>query len=192
MWTLTIKTSLPNLCYSKNDLKVTRENFNDFSEAVLKTRDLIKQLAFSSNTMFDNNGYIVEMDEYIAFREENDEDNKSKKGLPNWWMSSTLLKELRKDLHSLFEGKNVQLSISNGNYNDGFVSLQINDNAICMESYGDGRINGIIPCIKTNMFDMTLENDYYLYVDDLFGGMWGQECSSELYVDLVNISNNSK
>ena len=56
--------------------------------------------------------------------------------------------------------------------------------AINMKGHCDGPINGICPRIKTNMFDMSEEKDYILYIDDLFGGLWNQECSAELYIDL--------
>jgi len=52
-----------------------------------------------------------------------------------------------------------------------------------MYGYDDGPCNGYDPKIATNMFDMTEEKDYYLYVDDMFG----QDASSELYIDLKKI-----
>lgn len=81
--------------------------------------------------------------------------------------------------------------ISNG-YNEPlnwYIALDIEDlmkifsDEISFCGDDDGPCNGYAPVLRTNMFDMHGENNYFLYIDDLFGQ---DENTSEFYIDLIH------
>ena len=69
-WRLTIKTSLPEVCETPEDLKVKEEFFENFETAKEKMRETIKDLAFCENVLFDGNGYLKNFVNYISELEE--------------------------------------------------------------------------------------------------------------------------
>ena len=66
IWVLSIKTSLPNECLTRANLKTTFSAFETFEDAKKAMRDAIKSFAFSENTMFNGNGKIIALEKYIA------------------------------------------------------------------------------------------------------------------------------
>lgn len=178
IWTLIIKTSLPNVTKSKDDLKLNVFCFDDFEEAKKALREKLKEFAYSKNSMFDGNGNIIMLDDYIAESFEY-EDLKS----DSTFLSAEKMNVLKDYLLNIFNGKDNPLSALNVmNCDDGcMISLNITEDSIELYGFDEGPINGYDPTIKTNMFDMSKENNYYLYIDDMFG----QDCSSELYIDLI-------
>lgn len=189
MWILTIKTSLPKVCWTDDDLKITTSVFETFEEARDNLRELLKQFAFCNNAMFDGDGHISQMNFYIA-----DQENIEKEYIDDMredlsWLYSPMLNALRSNLRSVFRGKDTGISLDDGRYDDGYIELCVKNGAISIGGFGDGPVNGINPYLSTNMFDMTAEKNYHLYIDDFFGGHWGQEASSELYIDLIAVKN---
>ena len=53
------------------------------------------------------------------------------------------------------------------------------------EYIDDGPCNGYDPDIRTNIFSMKQEQEYYLYINDLLGQ---DDFSSELYIDLKKVT----
>lgn len=177
VWVLIINTSLPNVSKFKEDLKLSTYCFDDFEEAKKCLREKLKELSFNKNAMFDGNGNIIMLDNYMSEDMYDPEDLKDDSN----FLSIKKMQELKENLFHIFEGKDIPLSIPNVKCNDDYmIGLNVKDNSIDIYGCCDGPINGCNPSIQTNMFDMSKEDDYYLYIDDMFG----QDCSSELYVYL--------
>lgn len=181
IWTLTVKTSLPDTCETKDDLHTTAETFETFEKAKRRMREVIKELAFSENAMFDG-GYMTNFSQYIDDHKEYEEEEDEE---PSTWLTAAFLEKLHKVLHEVFSGRDEELPFPVGKYCDMFLCTDISSDGLLLQGYDDGPWNGINPFVKTNIFDMTEEKNYWLYIDDLFGGCWGQACSAELYVDLI-------
>lgn len=191
VWTLTVKTSLPDVCESDDDLKVTRKSFETFQSAKCALYEILDELAFTDNAMFDGKGflknlflYIEEVEEYERTYAHLDEDGDD---ADSDWLTSSFLKDFHNCLHQIFCKNNTTLSFAHPQYSDLDICVDIANNAVNMRGCGQGPGNGVDPRIKTNMFDMTEEKDYMLYINDLFGGRCGQELSAELYVDLNKV-----
>lgn len=172
-WVLSIRTSLPNTCYNARDLKTEIYAFDSFEAARAATRNLLKKLAFGEeNAMFDGNGNMIYLREYVddAYDEEID-------GEPS-------CKAVLEAFYALFldvlAGKNVVFNIEES-YSDGLIAYEYSDGMIDFCGEYDGPINGYDPILKTNMFSMEEEKDYYMYLDDLLGQ---HADTSELYIDL--------
>ena len=52
-WVLSIKTSQPDVCRSKDDLKTAFYVYDSFEEARAAFRDAVRRYAFEENAMFD-------------------------------------------------------------------------------------------------------------------------------------------
>ena len=178
IWVLSIRTSLPNDCLTKADLKTTFSAFETFEDAKKGMREKIKKLAFSKNTMFDGNGKIIALEKHVAnLYEYDDEDD----------CDGVLTKEVLTKIHdaffSIFNGEDILLNIEKGEYTDYMITFNYDGNSIKSCGDYDGPYNGYDPYIATNAFSMEEERDYYLYIDDLLG----QDYSSELYIDLKQV-----
>ena len=187
MWVLTVRTSLPNVSKSKTDLKLTAEVFESFESAKAKLRTTLNKLAFTDNAMFDGKGYLKLFSSYIAFEEAclEDEDLDNDETFDSDVISIGFLKALHESLHSIFSGATTKLPFVEQKYDDMFLCANIANGGVLLEGDGEGPCNGVNPHIDTNMFDMTEAKDYHLHIDDYFGDRGEQECSSELYIDLV-------
>ena len=187
MWTLTVKTSLPNPCWTDEDLKVTSSVFETFEDAKRSLRATLKELAFTPNAMFDGNGYLDVFSSYINYEEDclDGEDLEEDESFETDEISIGFLKALHEALRSVFSGETVKLPFLDQEYEDLFLKATVSNGKILLKGYGEGLWNGIDPYLDTNMFDMTEEKNYHLYIDDFFGGPWDQEASSELYIDLA-------
>ena len=176
MWVLTIRTSLPELAHSKEDVKMTNFVFQSFETAKKVLREKLREYAFSENEMFDGRGGLVNLEEYAEVLTDEFDDEQS--------LSLRKINELEKALLLIFEGNDVKLTIEEVKCcSDWMIAVDVAKDSIKMYGYDDGPINGYDPHIATNMFDMTEEKDYYLYIDDMFG----QDVSSELYIDLKKV-----
>ena len=186
IWVLSIKTSLPDVCIHIGNYLPCFYAYENFEDAKAALREKLREFAFSDNSMFDGNGYMKYFKEYIDDSNNDifdDEDSFEK----------SVLEKLQSALKSVFEGK--QTDISNlPKTNDEikevtdslYLSMKNQDGTV--DLYGDyeGPLNDYNPKIKTNMFDMSEEKDYFLYLNDMFG----QYASSELYIDLKKVEVN--
>ena len=181
IWTLIVKTSLPEVCRDKSDFVTTTFAYENFEDARNTMRSVLKEYAFSKNEMFNGKGYISE----LAFYSDEAERIEKNEGIEDEdesdWLSSKKLNYMQELLHRIFEGKDVEEDIKGITAFDMYLKTEISGQQISMVGFEEGPWNGYDPLIKTNMLDMTEEKDYYIYLDDMFGQ---DEASSELYIDL--------
>ena len=175
IWVLSVRTSLPNECSTKADLKTSFSAFETFPEARKAMRDTVKGFAFSKNTMFDGDGRITALNEYMYELGDDDccED----------FLTREVLSKIQNSFYSIFNGENCLLDIQKNEYEDGMIALNYNGESVLCYGVDDGPFNGFDPCIATNAFSMEEEKDYFIYIDDLLG----QDYSSELYIDLKKV-----
>ena len=64
IWVLSIRTSLPKVCKSPDDFKVTVSAYDSFEKAKTAMREAIYKYAFSKNTMFNGAGQIKLLKSY--------------------------------------------------------------------------------------------------------------------------------
>lgn len=187
---IVIKTSLPNTCESRDDLKIVFEAFDTFECAKRRLSELLKELAFQENAMFDGNGYLKQFSNYINEMENAlKDDDWFKECEPDGiacsdGISLFSLKELHEALHRIFCSTSAKLPFGEQEYEDLYLQVYVSDGCVHLEGYFEGPCNGIDPYIKTNMFDMSEEKDYMLYINDRF---CNQEYSSKLYIDMQKI-----
>ena len=74
LWVLSIRTSLPEECFTRANLKTTFSAFETFEDAKKAMRKEIKNLTFTKNTMFDGDGKIIALDSYIADLDDYDDE----------------------------------------------------------------------------------------------------------------------
>ena len=65
IWTLIIKTSLPNTAEDVTELVTTVDAFSDFETAKISLREKLKDFAFNKNSMFDGKGNLTYLNSYI-------------------------------------------------------------------------------------------------------------------------------
>ena len=178
-WVLSVKTSLPHTCESSKAIVTRVYAFESFDEARAATRRVIRDYAFTKNAMFDGNGnmsYLLDYLNEITLDYLNEE--------YDWgegMLTPERLNKAYEALRAVFSGEEALLDLEEGDYSDFFIAFKYENGAICFYGDDDGPCNGYDPVISTNMFSMLEEKDYYLYLDD----MMGQDgASSELYVDL--------
>ena len=82
-WKLTIKTSLPNVCYGEEDLVTSSFIFDDFGTARAALRAKLREFAFSHNEMFDGYGSMIHMEKYMDMIKR--EDGEIDDPLPEWF-----------------------------------------------------------------------------------------------------------
>ena len=181
LWVLSIRTSLPDECLTKADLITTFAAFETFEDAKKAMRKAIKNLAFTKNAMFDGNGKIIALENYIADLDDYDDEEDC-----DGFLTKDVLTKIRDAFFSIFNGEDTALEIEEGGYADCCIAFDYVGDAIISYGDEDGPFNGYDPYIATNAFSMNEEKDYYIYIDDLLG----QEYSSELYIDLKQIEVN--
>ena len=175
IWVLTVKTSLPDTCENSSDLTTTCQAFDSFEKGRNALRETIKQYAFSKNSMFDGNGNIIYLKQYADnFDDEVYEDDFEV-------LDINRINYVIDSLREVFSGKDGDFEMESEYCTDWMIAVDVTKDGISMYGYDDGPCNGYDPIIKTNMFDMTEEKDYYFHIDD----MLGQDVSSELYIDLI-------
>ncbi len=183
IWVLSTRTSLPYKCVLKADLKTIFTAFETFSDARKAMRETIKGFAFSENSMFDGEGRITALDEYIDEMYDFDEDDFSDEE-----SAKDLFSKIQESLYTIFNGEDTVPELKKGEFTDSdcMVAFKYDGKSIILHGVFDGPLNGYEPYIATNAFSMKEEKDYYIHIDDLFG----QEYSSELYIDLKKVKLN--
>ncbi len=182
VWTLKIRTSLPDICHSGDILKEETHVFDCFEKAKVTLRSRLKEFSFETNTMFDGNGNMTYMKKYMEEVIEYDTEAEELEG----WLGGIIATKTLEIFSSIFRGEDVKTDFVPGIYENGMVEIEFSEDAIAIRGTGDGPINGYMPKANTNLFSMNEEKDYYIYLDDMFG-QW-VEASSELYIDLTKVT----
>ena len=177
IWVLSIRTSLPKVCESANDLKLTVSAYDSFEKAKTAMRAAIKELAFAKNAMFDGAGQIKLLKKYIQEFMNEPEDEEDLDGM----LTPQILSGIQASLQKAFSGEDVSHGIKCGKYTDWMIAVNVKKDSVRFSGDDDGPCNGINPVLSTNIFSMEKEQDYYLYINDQLGQ---DDCSSELYIDL--------
>ncbi|MBR6603887.1 MAG: hypothetical protein IKK94_07720 [Clostridia bacterium] len=177
-WVLSIKTSLPEVCRSRGDLKTSFFAFESFEEARAALRKVLKKLAYTKNSMFDGKGNIIYFNNYI----ENLTYDEDSDYYDDDFLTSKKLKTAERALKNIFKGKDAVPKIKDGFYTNYMIAYTYENGEINFRGDDDGPCNGYDPVLRTNMFDMLRENNYFLYIDDVFGQ---DEATTELYIDLL-------
>ncbi len=157
VWVLSVRTSLPDECYSKAELKTSFSAFASFEDARKAMRDTIKGFAFSKNTMFDGNGRITALNKYMDDMYELDDDDCCED-----FLTREVLTKVQNSFYSIFNGENTVLEIYENEYQDGMLGLNYNGESVLCYGADDGPYNGYDPYIATNAFSMEEEKDYYI------------------------------
>lgn len=176
IWTLIIKTALPKVCPNASAIKTEVIAFENFEDARVLLREKLRDFAFSKNAMFNGKGQIKQINKYVRDMIEDEE-------LEEYddFLTKKMMMDITGALYEVFSGNDVDLKIKRGKYSDGMIAFEYKNGAIRFLGDDDGPINGYDPTLFTNMFDMSEEKDYYLYIDDALGQ---DDCTSELYIDL--------
>ena len=177
-WVLSIKTSLPLVCKNRRDLKTSIYTFESFAEARAALRKVLYRYAFSENSMFDGKGNIVYLRKYIE-KFTLDEENFD---FSDDFLTIKKLRAVEDAIRNIFDGKDIVPEFEEGFFSDCMIAYTYENGEINFRGDDDGPYNGYNPVLRTNMFSMFDESDYFLYIDDLFGQ---NEATSELYIDLV-------
>lgn len=181
VWVLSVKTSLPEVCWGAENMKTEILAFESFDDVKKALQKKLREYAFNKNAMFDGLGNMIQFERYWNDSWEPEEKAEDCEG----FLTKAVLGKVYKTVMAIFAGEEADLlSISDcDHYDDGMIAVALKDGAIKICGYEDGPYNGYDPVISTNMFTMQAEKDYYLYVDDLFG----QDESAELYIDLKKV-----
>ena len=178
LWVLSVRTSLPKNCYRFEDMPVQMQCFDSFEKARDAFRQQIKNLAFSNNAMFDGKGRITYLDQYSGHEDDALED-------PEGILTKQVIDKIHNALTAAFLGQDTPLDLEPGFYTDWMIAATVTDDFVSFRGDDDGPCNGYDPVLQTNIFSMEQPQDYYLYIDDLFGQ---DDASSELYMDLKKVS----
>ena len=184
IWVLTIKTSLPETCTSYNDLKMTVMAFDTYEKARTAFREKLRTFAFSKNTMFNGKGQITALND-----EASDSLSETEIAVPETEESMCLAKErlmkLQDSLAEAFAGNDTKIDLPVGYYTDAcYLSMQVKSDSVRLYADLEAADMGYQSLVCTNIFSMAQEQNYYLYINDMFD----QEDSSELYMDLTKVS----
>lgn len=175
IWILSIKTSLPEYCRGAGSLRTSIFAFDTFAEARAALRKALKHYAYSKNNLFDGCGYLNNYGKYFWDDTIDDPPEDARHVSPE--KSRHLY--IRDLFHRMFDGEDVT------------PELELErDNGVVFFTYDDGQFRlygdeghplwGTVPTIKTNMFSMEKEQNYYLYLHQFFG----EDYTSDLYIDL--------
>lgn len=177
IWVLSVRTSLPNACERFGDMKTEFFAFECFEDAKAAFREKIQKMAFSENSMFNGKGQITHFSRYIDDVDDDFDDEDC--------LTKNKLSEIQEALIAVFSGVDTKLQIEAGDYTDWMIAVSVQPDSIDFYGDDDGPWNGYDPVLKTNMFSMEKEMDYYLYIDDRFGQ---DDATSELYIDLKKVT----
>ena len=143
-------------------------------------RAKLKELAFSENLMFNGNGHIRELDNYIR-----EVESYEPLEYEDEILSPKKLSKIQSKLKKMFSGENTELKIKNGDYTNWMVAVEVNDNTVRFYGDDDGPCNGYDPILNTNIFSMETEQDYYMYIDPCFGQ---DSYPPKLFIDLKKVT----
>lgn len=174
VWVLSVKTSLPEVCMNSSGLESTYTVFESFEKGKDEFRKIVKEFAFSKNAMFDGVGNIIHLKKYA-------DDMMDEEFVDDFeCLDKNRLYNVIESLRDAFDGRDFRFEMESEYTTDWFIAIESTLGNILIHGENDGPCNGVDPLIKTNIFSMKEEKDYYLYIDDLFG----QDYSAELYIDL--------
>ena len=155
-WKLTIKTSLPNVCYGEEDLVTSTFTFDDFETARAALRAKLREFAFSHNEMFDGYGSMIHMEKYMDMIKR--EDGEIDDPLPGWFTGKIAV-ALLNIFSCIFKEKDVDISIPFGRYFNADIEADFAHDSITIRGTGEGVVNGYNPKIDTNLLSMQEEKD---------------------------------
>ena len=75
IWVLSVRTSLPKVSVTFADMNLEMQCFESFEKARAEFREKVKSFAFTKNAMFDGNGRITHLAEYLDREDCDDEDD---------------------------------------------------------------------------------------------------------------------
>ncbi len=180
-WVLSVKTSLPHICRNCKSLNTDFSIFGNFEDGEKALRAKLKDLAFSENKMFDGAGKITYFEEYFSKIADSDYEDEYE---DEEYLTKSIFCKISEKLTDIFKGKGTDISDLGSYYSDFMIAAETDHGVLSIYGVDDGPCNGYDPQIYTNMFDMSKEDDYFLYIDDLFGQ---DEYSSVLYIDLKKV-----
>lgn len=175
-WVLSIKTSLPKVYYTPLDLKTSITAFESFEDARDALRSILKKYAFSKNRLFDGKGNIIWLSEEIKLRKECEDENGTDNELEDD-LTASRLESVRVLLQDAFNGKDVVLK--QFKWDSGLMICTGKNGGVKIYGYDDGSC----PVLKTNIFSMEKEKDYYLYVAEDYVNT--DDAPAVLMIDLV-------
>ena len=172
-WVLTLQTSL-------SDGKTTEMCFDSFEKARDAFRQTIRQYAFTPNAMFDGEGNIIRLREYL----EGDDEETTEDGNEESWdrfLSQKLIKYILESLRKAFSGNEVSFELPYEECDDGVIEVEWIKGMLTLSGTPDGREFDCDPDIRTNMFSMKKAKAYELHIVDMFG-----QCGepSQLHMEL--------
>lgn len=178
IWVLSVKTSLPNVCWSSKDLKTTFSAFDSFEKGRNAMRNTIKEFAMTKNSMFDGNGNIIYLKKYLEtmYDEEYIDDGEV--------LDKNRLSYVLDSLTEAFKGNDIYFEMENAYCTDWMIAIKSGVGEVYFQGEDDGPCNGYDPDIAANIFSMKEEKDYFLYINDRFGQ---DNATSELYIDLKKV-----
>ncbi len=171
-WILSVRTSLPEVCESKEDLKQSFGVYDSFEEGRDAFKAKMKEYALSDNAMFDGEGNLKMLCDYCDEVTYDDEFH-------------TALSQASQVLKDAMLGANPSLEGIPSYSTDWMIAVSHDEETLNIFGEDDGPCNGYDPHISANIFDMNIERNLHLYIDDMFG----QGVSSELYIDLTKSEN---
>lgn len=174
IWAMTVKTSLPETCENSMGLKTDCEAFCSFEAARDALRKRVREFAFSKNSMFDGEGNIIYLKKYAESYENEVYDDPEILDIEKF-------NYVADSLRDAFSGKDFEFEMENEYCGDYMIAVYSEPGELSIVGEEEGPCNGYDPDIRTNIFSMKEEKNYYLYIDDRFGQ---EGCTSELYIDL--------
>ncbi len=192
-WVLSVRTSLPDVCCSPEDLKTSFWVFDSFEAGKTAFLQKLKEFAFSENEMFDGDGRIVMLSDQRDMAEYDEEADGFE---ANDIATEELMDPDHLDAHSLLNIENIIRNALLGNgvslpsvpesSTNWMIAAEHDCETLTIRGDGDGPINGCDPYISMNIFDLNIERALHFYVNDMFGQ---EGASAELYVDLKKAEN---
>ena len=179
IWVLSVRTSLPELGYTPADIEVTFKAYDTFEKGRDAMRDVIKNYVYNKNSMFDGEGNITYLKKY--WEEMWDEEYVDDFGT----LDKRRLGYVIESLQRAFAGENIEFEMESDSCTDWMIEIEAHPGSVRFYGVDDGPCNGYNPDIRTNIFSMEQEQDYYLYINDLLGQ---DDFSSELYIDLKKVT----
>ena len=180
-WVLMLKTSLPYTCFNHANLPTTYHVFRHFSDAREALRTWLQSLAFSTNAMFDGQGRMPHFATYIHNLGQEDVTEEYEQFRDNGWLTKGRMQTLSDTLTAVLRGEDVDQPLESGDYTDTFLCLTVEGNHVNLNGLDEAFGSAYAPVIRTNMFNMTQEGNYYLSLKDQFGQDDG---AAELYAEL--------
>lgn len=144
--------------------------FDDFELAKAEMLKVIDKYVHSNNGLFDGNGGIVGLKEFIELNssEEDFDDEFDDEDFDDEFEDGNageFAEELRNSILSGFKQKPESLY-----WNEGGVEIVVDSEEVNVNSDDSFPVEDVSPTIRINMFDMTNpEKDYFFYITNTFG-----------------------